>query len=147
MGETKERRAQTDAQSTQTNTRSFNCTHQHSHRPSPSETIYEKDIYPTPSYLADIPKSSSMLACQSIMKNSPHCSPGRCYSGSPPGHRFRCIGNIWREGWRLQKGWGGLLLCSCSATKDSFMAIVVGHVEMPQAMKQTAGGDHILEKQ
>lgn len=77
MGETKERRAQTDAQSTQTNTCSFNCTHQHSHRPSPSETIYEKDIYPTPSYLADVPKSSSMLACPSIMKNSPHCSPGR----------------------------------------------------------------------
>lgn len=46
----------------------------------------------------------------------------------------------------VAKGLGGLLLCSCSSTKDSFMAIVVGHVEMPQAMKQTAGGDHILEK-
>lgn len=41
-------------------------------------------------------------------------------------------------------GWVASVLLQCD--KGFIHGHSVGHVEMPQAMKQTAGGEHILEE-
>lgn len=95
-------------------------------------TYRNVDTYPTPYYLADIPQVV-INVCQAFMKNSLYCGPGQgqVLCGSPSGHRFRCIENIWREGWRLQGA-----SVQLQWHNGCIHGYGVGHVEMPLAMKQ-----------